>query len=107
MAARKPRDESGARLLRDAPHRFELDRDAQEMRLPRRVDVDARDDRRMLRIDLDQAFLFELHQRVAHRRLADAELALQFRAREQRVRLERQRENAVAQGLENLRRRLA
>ena len=77
------------------------------MRLPCGFDVDARDDSGVLRIDLDQTLLFELHQRVAHRRLADAEFTLQFGAREQRVRFERQRENAVAQRFENLRRRLA
>jgi hypothetical protein len=90
----------------DRAHSLELDGEPQEVRLPRRIDVDAGDQRRMLRIDFDQPFLFEPHEGIAHGRLADAEFLLQGAAREQGIGLELQRQNARAQMLEDLRRHL-
>ncbi len=76
------------------------------MRLARGAKVDARNERRVLRIDFDEMLLLKLHQRVAHRRLAHAKLALQQLARQHCVRDKLQRQDAFAQCLVNLRRSL-
>ena len=77
------------------------------MRLLRQPHVDPADHGRILREDVDQAFLLEPHQRIADRRRADAELAGQRGARQRRSRRQFQRNDHAAQALEHLRRGLA
>ena len=59
---------------REPAHDFEFDCLPQEMRLLRQPYVDATDDGRILRENVDQAFLLEPHQCIADRRRTDAEL---------------------------------
>jgi hypothetical protein len=73
------------------------------MRLPRRSEVDAAHLRRRLRKDVDESFALQHLQRIAHRRLADAEPRGQFRAHERRARRELQRHDHLPQRLEHLR----
>ena len=92
---------------RQHAHDFELDRLPQEMRLLGQPHIDPADHGGILREDVDQAFLFEPHQRVADRRRADPELAGQCCARQRRSRRQFQRDDHAAQALEYLRRGLA
>jgi len=56
------------------------------MRLQRGAHVDLTDDGRVLGKDVDEAFFTELHQRVAHRRLAQTIAVCELSAREHRAR---------------------
>jgi hypothetical protein len=92
---------------RQRAHDFEFDRAAQKMRLHRRSHADLAHDRRVLRKDVDESFFAELHQRVAHGRLAEAVARCEFCARQHRTGLQFERKDHFAQPLENLRRGVA
>ena len=80
---------------------------AQEGRLTRLSDVDTAHHGLVLREHVDEAFLLEAHQRVAHRRLAHAEARREIGARQQHARRQVERDDALAQVVEHLRRRVA
>jgi hypothetical protein len=67
------------------------------VRLQRGRDVDAADEGGVLRKDVDQPFLAQLDQRIAHRCLADAEALGQLGPRQHRARRQLQRQDALAQ----------
>lgn len=74
------------------------------MRLLGQRDADGADHRGVLREDIDQPFLGEPHQGVAHRRLADAVLRGEIRARQYRAGGQRHGDDHVPHMLEHLRR---
>ena len=100
-------DERFVVMDREPTHDFEFDRLPQEMRLLRQPHVDPADHGGILREDVDEAFLFEPHQRIADRRRADAELSGECGARQRRPRRQFQRDDHAAEALEYLRRGLA
>ncbi len=103
-AGLQPLDQQGIGLLRQHVHDFQLDRPSQEVRLARRGDVDAADHRGVLRIDLDQGFLGQFHERVADRRLAQAVGLGQRHARQRRAGRQFEGHDLFAQMFEDLRR---
>jgi len=77
------------------------------VRLRGRLEVDAAHERGVLREDVDEAFLAELHQRIAHGGLAQAVAACEFGAGQHRGRREFERDDHLAQAFEHLRRGMA
>jgi hypothetical protein len=77
------------------------------MRLPGLRDVDAAHDRLVLRKDVDEAFLLESHQRIAHRRLTDAEARRELGARQEHPGWQFERDDPLVQVIDHLGRRMA
>ncbi|MDT4838193.1 hypothetical protein FQZ97_719410 [compost metagenome] len=93
--------------LRQHLHDFEFERAPQEMRLAGRRDIDAADHCRVLRIDLDQGFFRQPHQRIAYGGLAEAVGVGQRNPRQRRAGGEFQGDDLFAQVFEDLGRRVA
>jgi hypothetical protein len=94
--------QSRRRLQRELAHQLQLDGAAQEMRLARRRDVDAADQRGVLREHVHEPFFVEAQQRLAHRRLAHSEVVGQFLPRQHGAGCQLQRQDGVAQLLQHL-----
>lgn len=103
-AKAQPLDQRRVGFLRQGAHDFHFHRTPQEMRLLRQGDADGADHGGVLRKDIDQPFLAEPHQRVAHRRLADAVLRGQLGTRQHRAGGQRHRDDHVPHMFEHLRR---
>ena len=101
------RVERAVATKRQRAHHFQLDRAAQELRLLGRRQVDAADARGVLGKDVDQTFLAQLHQCIAHRRLAQLEAFGDFGARQGRARRQFEGNDGFAQPAEHLGRCLA
>ena len=91
-----------SRVAGDRPRHLAFERRAQEARLERLIDVDRRDQRARLGMNDHQPLLLEPEQGVPDRGLADAKAFGERRPRQRRARGELQRDDLIAEDVEDL-----